>query len=78
MSTGWKRVSECRLCGSARCVVSTVNERKGYCFRFAETFFINYYTGEVNRTKNKHMNVSMKPEPKKEENNQTFDFGDDE
>lgn len=38
---GWKRVSECSLCGSPRCVVSQMNQRMAYCFRFGKTFFLS-------------------------------------
>lgn len=41
MSNGWRRVSDCLLCGSPRCVVSTANFRLAYCFRYGKKFFIN-------------------------------------
>lgn len=45
---GWKRVTDCRLCGQDRCVVRVDNDRMGYCFRYSKTYFVNSFTGEVN------------------------------
>ena len=68
MSNGWKRVHECSLCGSPRCVISTVNPSAAYCFRFAKRFFI-YKNGDVsgnksNSSQGKHQQT-------------TFSFADD-
>lgn len=34
----WARLSECPVCGHARCVK---NGRRIYCFRYSDTFFVD-------------------------------------
>ena len=66
MNKGWKRVNQCVLCGCSRCVVSAVNPRVAYCFRFSKRFFINR-DGTTNEDKRWR---------KKQADNQCeFDFG---
>jgi hypothetical protein len=47
MGVGWKRVNDCALCGSARCVVSCRDENFGYCFRFSKSFYVSKKDGRV-------------------------------
>lgn len=37
----WKRLKECGLCGSARCVQNPSNPRMCYCFRYGKTYFLS-------------------------------------
>ena len=67
---GWKRVNDCRLCGSPRCVVSTVNPRMAYCFRYQKTFFLS------NDRQNHHVSdeVSKKKKVKENSGQMSFEF----
>ena len=75
---GWKR-TDCQLCGRSRCMISTVNDRMAYCFRFGTTFFVRNdykYKLETHQQKQSAVRQSIHKIRKEQGRQQLFDFGD--
>ena len=70
----WKRAGECALCGKSRCVVSSSNERMGYCFRFGKTYFVKP-DSSVHYAGNTQSGNTPGSRRAKQAGQETFDFG---